>query len=214
MKATKDAVRMPDPQPKRPGKGRVAARLAAVVLALSLPLTACTAEDPLAQQAAAGDNKNYIAGDGSVTEYAPESRGEPVQLEAELYNGTTVNSDDWKGQVTVLNFWYAACAPCRLEAPDLKALYEKHKDDGAQFFGVNLRDSKATAQAFERNFGIEYPSINDQDGGVLLSMTEYVPPAAVPTTIVLDKQGRVAARILGVADKSTLDTLITDALAA
>ncbi len=214
MKATKDAVRMPDPQHKRPGKGRLAARLAAVVLALSLPLTACTAEDPLAQQAAAGDNKNYIAGDGSVTEYAPETRGEPVELEAELYNGTKVNSNDWKGEVTVLNFWYAACAPCRLEAPDLKALYKKHKDDGAQFFGVNLRDSKATAQAFERNFGIKYPSINDQDGGVLLAMTEYVPPQAVPTTIVLDKQGRVAARILGVADKSTLDTLITDALAA
>lgn len=205
---------MPDLKHQHPGKGRIAARLAAVVLVLALPLTGCTAEDPLAQQAVAGDNKNYIAGDGSVTEYAPEKRGEPVQLEAELFNGTTVNSDNWDGQVTVLNFWYAACAPCRLEAPDLQALYEEHKDEGAQFFGVNLRDGAATAAAFERNFGIEYPSINDQDGGVLLSMTQYVPPQAVPTTIVLDKQGRVAARVLGVADKSTLDALISDALAA
>lgn len=190
------------------------ARLAAVVLALTLTLTGCAAEDPLAQQAAAGDNKNYIAGDGSVTEYAPESRGEPVELTAELFNGSTVSSEDFVGQVTVLNFWYAACAPCRLEAPDLQALYEEHQDAGVTFYGVNLRDEKPTAEAFERSFGISYPSINDQSGSVLLAMTEYVPPQAVPTTLVLDQQGRVAARILGVADKSTLDALITDALAA
>lgn len=204
------------PESNRPRRltGRVAARLAAVVLALSLPLTACTAEDPLAQQAAAGDNKNYIAGDGSVTEYAPESRGEPVQLDAPLFNGSEVDSSNWQGQVTVLNFWYAACAPCRAEAPELQALHEKFKDEGVQFYGVNLRDSKATADAFERNFGITYPSIKDKNGTVLLSMTEYVPPQAVPTTIVLDKQGRVAARILGMADKSTLETLISDSVAA
>lgn len=205
---------MPDSKHKRRVTGRVAARLAAVVLALSLPLTACTAEDPLAQQAEAGSNKNYIAGDGSVTEYAPESRGEPVQLEAKLFNGKTVDSSNWQGQVTVLNFWYAACAPCRAEAPDLQALYEKFKDDGVQFYGVNLRDSKPTADAFERNFGITYPSIKDKSGSVLLSMTEYVPPQAVPTTIVLDQKGRVSARILGMADKSTLETLISDAVAA
>ncbi len=94
MKATKDAVKMPEPKHQRPGTGRLTARLAAVVLALALPLTACTAEDPLAEQAVAGDNKNYIAGDGSVTEYAPEKRGEPVDLKAELFNGKTVNSED------------------------------------------------------------------------------------------------------------------------
>jgi peroxiredoxin len=205
---------MPESNRPRRMTGRVAARLAAVVLALSLPLTACTAEDPLAQQAEAGSNKNYIAGDGSVTEYAPESRGEPVQLEAELFNGKSVDSSNWQGQVTVLNFWYAACAPCRAEAPELQSLYEKFKDQGVQFYGVNLRDSKPTADAFERNFGITYPSIKDKNGSVLLSMTEYVPPQAVPTTLVLDKKGRVAARILGMADKSTLETLISDAVAA
>ncbi|WP_051299034.1 TlpA family protein disulfide reductase [Arthrobacter castelli] len=205
---------MPESKHQRRVTGRVAARLAAIVLALSLPLTACTAEDPLAQQAEAGSNKNYIAGDGSVTEYAPESRGEPVQLDAKLFNGKSVDSSNWQGQVTVLNFWYAACAPCRAEAPELQSLYEKFKDEGVQFYGVNLRDSKPTADAFERNFGITYPSIKDKNGSVLLSMTEYVPPQAVPTTIVLDKQGRVAARILGMADKSTLETLISDSVAA
>ncbi|WP_051442271.1 TlpA family protein disulfide reductase [Arthrobacter sp. H14] len=182
-------------------------------MVLALTLTACTANDPLAKQAAAGDGKNYIAGDGSVSEYAPEARGESVELTAELYDGTVVDSADWQGRVTVLNFWYAACPPCRLEAPDLQALYEKYKDDGVMFYGVNVRDPEATAAAFERNFGVTYPSIDDRDGGVLFSMTQYVPPQAVPTTLVLDKQGRIAARIIGLAEKSTLDALISDAAA-
>ena len=182
-------------------------------LVFALPLAACTVEDSLAQQANAGDNKNYIAGDGSVTEYDAATRGEPVQLSGKLFDGTTVDAADFAGQVTVLNFWYAACAPCRLEAPDLQALSEEFADK-AQFYGVNIRDERATAEAFERNFGVTYPSFQDKDGGILLAMTNYVPPQAVPTTLVLDKKGRVAARILGVADKGTLKALIRDTAAA
>lgn len=182
-------------------------------LVFALPLAACTVEDSLAQQANAGDNKNYIAGDGSVTEYDAATRGEPVQLSGKLFDGTTVEATDFAGQVTVLNFWYAACAPCRLEAPDLQTLSEEFADE-AQFYGVNIRDERGTAEAFERNFGVTYPSFNDKDGGILLAMTNYVPPQAVPTTLVLDKEGRVAARILGVADKGTLKALIRDTAAA
>lgn len=83
-------------------------------------------------------------------------------------------------------------------------------DKGVQFFGVNVRDEQPTAAAFERTFGIEYPSMPDRDGAILLAMTDFVPPQAVPTTLVIDKQGRVAARILGVAEKGTLKTLIAD----
>lgn len=184
-----------------------------LVLVASLVMTGCAAEDPLAEQARSGDSKNYIAGDGSVSEFTPDSRGEPMGLTAELYDGTTVDSAGWTGQVTVLNIWYAACAPCRVEAPDLQALYEEHKDAGVEFIGVNIRDEKATAAAFERTFDITYPSINDQDGATLLALTKYVPPQAVPSTLVLDKQGRVAGRIIGLAEKSTLDALITDVMA-
>ncbi|WP_407079908.1 TlpA family protein disulfide reductase [Arthrobacter zhaoxinii] len=187
-------------------------------LALAVPFAAtaagCSTDDPLAEQANAGDNKNYIAGDGSVTEYDPSERGEAVQLTGTLFDGTEVASSDWAGDVVVLNFWYAACAPCRKEAPDLVELHDDFAGDGARFYGVNIRDEKATAEAFERNFNIPYPSFRDKDGGVLLAMTNFVPPSAVPTTLVLDRQGRVAARILGLADKGTLKALITDALAA
>ncbi|TKV26505.1 TlpA family protein disulfide reductase [Arthrobacter sp. NamB2] len=190
-------------------------RLAALAFAVpvSLVMTSCTAEDPLAQQAAAGDGKNYIAGDGSVTEYAESDRGQPVEVSGTLFDGTPVSSADWDDQVTVLNFWYASCAPCREEAPDLVSLHDEYTPQGAAFYGVNIRDERATAEAFERSFGIPYQSFDDKDGGVLLDMTQYVPPQAVPTTIVLDREGRVSARILGLADRGTLKALITDALA-
>lgn len=200
-------------RPQNGGKHRPRKNLPVLFLTLSLLISGCAATDPLAQQAKAGDNKNYIAGDGSVSEYDPEARGEPVELTAELYDGTTISSADWAGQVTVLNVWYAACAPCRVEAPDLQALSQEHQQDGVQFFGVNIRDQRQTAEAFERNFGITYPSFNDQGGTVQFTMAEYVPAQAVPSTLVLDRQGRVAARIIGLAEKSTLKALITDVVA-
>lgn len=185
---------------------------AAVVLALTL--SSCSAaNDSLAQQAAAGDNKNYVAGDGSVTEYSAALRGAPIELDAPMMDGTQLTSADLQGKVAVLNFWYAACAPCRLEAPTLESLHQEFTPKGVVFKGVNIRDEAATGEAFERSFGISYPSVLDKSGTVLLAMSQYVPPQAVPTTLVIDKQGRVAARILGVAEKSTLKALLTDAIA-
>ncbi|MFI8411594.1 TlpA family protein disulfide reductase [Paeniglutamicibacter gangotriensis] len=189
---------------------------AAVLGAAILPLAACVGDgDSLAKQAREGNNKNYIAGDGSVEEYGPASRTAPVKISAVAYDGTTIESANWVGQATVLNFWYAACAPCRIEAPHLVEL-SKEFGSKAEFIGINVRDEKEAAEAFERNFGITYPSVQDTQGEIQLAMTQYVPLQAVPTTLVLDKQGRVAARILGVAEKSTLkaliDTVLTEAL--
>ncbi|WP_144663229.1 TlpA disulfide reductase family protein [Paenarthrobacter nicotinovorans] len=188
--------------------------LTGLAVVASAALAACAGPDTLAQQAAAGDNKNYVAGDGSVQEYGRESRGAPVSLDANLYDGTPVSSSDWSGSVAVLNFWYAACAPCRVEAPHLESLYQEFSPQGVKFLGINVRDEKPTAEAFERTFGVTYPSVQDKDGKVLLAMSRFVPPQAVPTTLVLDKEGRVAARILGGLDKSTLKALITSALEA
>ncbi|MFL4479581.1 TlpA family protein disulfide reductase [Paeniglutamicibacter sp. ORCA_105] len=185
---------------------------AALLGAAVLPLAACVGdEDPLAKQAREGNNKNYIAGDGSVEEYGPASRTEPVEINAVAYDGSTIDSATWAGQATVLNFWYAACAPCRIEAPHMVELNEEFKGK-AEFIGINVRDEKEAAEAFERTFGIKYPSVQDTQGTIQLAMTKYVPLKAVPTTLVLDKQGRVSARILGVADKPTLKALITTAL--
>ena len=176
-------------------------------------LAGCGTQDNLAAQAKAGDNKNYIAGDGSVSEYPSDARGSRVSLKGRLFSGEAVTAEEWAGKVVALNFWYAGCAPCRAEAPDLADLHTEFKDRGVLFYGVNVRDDAPTAAAFERTFNVKYPSFDDSDGGILLAMTAYVPPRAVPTTLVLDTQGRVSARILGISQKGTLKALISSAAA-
>ena len=77
-------------------------------------LSACSSsDDSLAKQANSGDNKGYIAGDGSVTEYQEAERGDPVAFTGELFDGKTVTAESLRGKPVLLNFWYAGCAPCR-----------------------------------------------------------------------------------------------------
>ncbi|WP_347037732.1 TlpA disulfide reductase family protein [Glutamicibacter halophytocola] len=162
-------------------------------------------------QANSGDGKNYIAGDGAVQEYEVSQRGEPVEIKSETYHGTAVDFSQWQGKPVVMNFWYAACAPCRIEAPDLKKLANNFGDK-VEFIGVNVRDEAEAAKAFERTFDLPYESIQDTNGDVQLAMTKYVPLQAVPSTLVLDRKGRVRARVIGAVDPSTLKSLIDTAL--
>lgn len=188
---------------------RVVAAITGAALT-TVALAACSANDPLADQFRAGDNKNYIAGDGTVTEFAIDARGEAVSWSGTTESGSTLSSDSLLGKVAVINFWYAGCAPCRAEAPDLVALAAEHTD--VQFVGVNVRDSAETAIAFDKNFGITWPSIIDANtGSVSLAFTGIVTPQAVPTTLVIAKDGKVTARVLGRIDKSILNTLINTA---
>jgi Thiol-disulfide isomerase and thioredoxins len=194
---------------------RLALLLPAAAAAAALLLSGCTSNDSLANQYRSGNGQNYIAGDGSVSEYAAANRGAPVAFSGKLADGTSVSSKDYAGKVLVVNFWYAGCPPCRVEAPDLESLSQKYASQGVSFLGVNLYDSASTAASFEQDKGVTYPSVLDRDtGSVLLAFSKTVPPKATPTTIVIDKQGRVAARILGaIPDKSILDSLISDAVA-
>jgi thiol-disulfide isomerase/thioredoxin len=185
---------------------RVASAIA-VVGGLTLGLAACSANDPLASQFKAGDNKNYIAGDGSVTEYPVANRGKSVTWSGPTETGGILSSAQLTGVPVVMNYWYAGCAPCRAEAPELLEISKQFPK--VQFVGVNVRDSAATAAAFNRNFKLTWSSIIDsQTGSVALAFTGIVTPAAVPTTLVIDKKGRVSARVLGRIDKSILTTLI------
>jgi thiol-disulfide isomerase/thioredoxin len=153
--------------------------------------------------------------DNTITEIPISHRGAPIVFSGTLDTGGTANSTDWQGSVVVVNFWYAACPPCRAEAPDLEALYKKYSPKGVVFVGVKVRDTTPTARSFAKNFGISYPSIMDNAGGaVQLAFHGRIAPNAVPTTIVLDRQGRAASRILGrIPSQLTLGTLIDAALA-
>jgi len=184
---------------------------AAVVVAVAL--TGCSSNDSLASQYGNGTTKNYISGDGTLTEYKPADRKAPIQFSAKSDTGQSVKRSTYEGKVVVVNFWYASCPPCRLEAPDLVSLSKKYDSQGVQFIGVNVRDEADTAKAFGRTFKVPYPSIADaSNGAVQLAFAGQRGPNATPTTIVLDQKGRVAARVLGEVNKSVLDTLISDTL--
>ncbi len=188
--------------------------LSASALLLVAALAGCTTADPLANQYESGTNQNYISGDGSVTVIAVADRDDPVSFTATTDDGDEISSDDYAGQVLVLNFWYAGCPPCRVEAPGLQKLHEDLADT-ASFLGVNVRDQADTAKTFEKEVGITYPSVIDaNEGNMLLAFAGTVAPNAVPTTLVIDKKGRVAARFLGLIDApSTLKTIITETIA-
>ncbi|BDI21342.1 TlpA family protein disulfide reductase [Herbiconiux sp. L3-i23] len=183
----------------------------AIVAATALLLAGC-ASDPLADQYREGSGKDYIAGDGTVETFGVDSRGEPVEFEGATESGDEFSSTDALGDVLVVNFWYAQCPPCRAEARDLQSIAEDSAADGVQFVGVNTRDEAGTALTFAEEFGVTYPSILDyKDAGVQLAFSARIPPNAVPTTLVLDRGGRVAARILGqVTEPSILETIIRE----
>jgi len=187
--------------------------VAVVAGATVLSATGCGGSDSVAEQYADGSTKNYIGGDGTVVEIPEENRAEPVSFTSVTDLGEPLDSADYDGDVMVVNFWYAACPPCRTEAPDLEALHQQYQDQGVSFIGVNVRDQAGTAVAFAKRFGVTYPSVIDSnDGAVQLAFAGQVAPNAVPTTIVVDREGRVAARITGAADKSILNALITSVL--
>ena len=191
-------------------------RRAVIVVAALVGLLAvggCSASSGGNQSADAG-NAGYVSGDGSVTTWAVGDRGKPVELAGTDFSGASVDLATHRGQVVVINTWYAACPPCRAEAPDLVRLATDDAAKGVTVIGLNGTDDAGAAQAFERTFAVPYPSIDDRDGRGVAALQGVVPISAVPTTVLLDREGRVAARILGRADASTLRSLVDDLIAA
>ena len=184
------------------------AGVAVVVTASLLLLAGCTSTDGIAGQ----DGGGYISGDGTVLVIPAADREDVPSWGGETVDGASVDSADLEG-VTVLNFWYAGCPPCRVEAPDLEEVHQDYAGD-VNFFGVNIRDSAVNASAFEAEFGVTYDSILDvTTRDVMSAFAGTVPPSAVPTTLVLDAQGRVAARISGqLPSPTTLADILDDVL--
>lgn len=193
-------------------RGRVAASIL-IATALAGVLAGCS-NDPLADQYRSGDNKGYIAGDFRVVEIPASERTDPVDFTGKTEAGDAVSSADYAGKVLVVNFWYAACGPCRAEAADLDKAYAETKGSDVAFLGVNTSDSPQAATAFADKYDIAYPSLMAaEDGDVKLAFAERTPINATPTTLVLDGEGRVAARIIGqLPDASVLTSLVRDAV--
>src|SRR5699024_1302296 len=118
--------------------GKRVRALGAALLVAAFALVACGSDNDDLAQRASNDGTNYVAGDGSVEELGAESRGDAVEVDSQLFDGTEITPETFQGEVSVINFWYAACAPCRVEAPDLQETYEEFESDGVQFFGLEL----------------------------------------------------------------------------
>jgi thiol-disulfide isomerase/thioredoxin len=199
--------------PDRHSTTRRAAAGAAMAIVAAL-LAGCAGEDDLAAQYREGDQKGYIAGEFQVVEIPAQERRDPVVFEGISERGEPLSSADFAGQVYVVNFWYAACGPCRVEAPLLEEVWQKHQPDDVGFIGINTYDQAPTALSFAEKYGITYPSVITVDGGdAKLAFAAATPLQATPTTLVMDREGRVAARIIGqLSSTSILSALIQDTL--
>ncbi|GGK58486.1 thiol-disulfide isomerase [Ornithinimicrobium pekingense] len=183
-------------------------------LALSLTLAACQGEgSTINDQMRQGDQKGYVAGDGTVQALAPEERETVITLEGTTLEDEAWSSADHLGEVVVVNVWGSWCGPCIEETMDLEEVATELAEAGepVRFIGVNSRDSVPSALAFQERYSVSYPSLQD-DGGRTRAQLQGL-AVATPTTMVLDGQGRLAARVSGPVEASTLRGLIEDVLA-
>jgi thiol-disulfide isomerase/thioredoxin len=167
----------------------------AAILVLALTLSSCGNSTQVA-------SKSYVAGNGTVTFIEPKDR-----KIGPTFSGTTLDGENFElphGGIVVVNVWASWCAPCRAEAPTLAALANKYK--GVVFVGVLTRDSEVAARAFQNRFNLPYPTLVDDS--VLLGFRDTLSANAIPSTILMDPKGRVAARISGEITVASLSDLI------
>ena len=192
---------------------RSAARAGALALGASLALAACEG-GAIGQSTAASNGQSFVSGSAGTTVYGATSGPAAPRVTGTLLSGEKFGLAQYRGYVVVLNFWGSWCTPCRAEAPSLAQLARHFTPRGVRFLGVDIRDSPATAEAFQSRFGISYPSLNDPGDEIALDFRATVPPAGIPTTLVIGRSGRIAARIIGEVSYPGLRGLISQALAA
>jgi thiol-disulfide isomerase/thioredoxin len=176
--------------------------------AAALGLAACGG-GATAQQTAVGNGSSFVPGSYGTTVFSAGSRPAAPDVTGITLTGSKFRLSADRGAVVVMNFWGSWCTPCREEAPALAALARRFPPSVARFIGVDIRDDPDSAEAFMRTFRVGYPSLNDPDDEVALDFSGTVPPAGIPTTLVIDRSGRIAARIVGAASYDGLATLIT-----
>jgi thiol-disulfide isomerase/thioredoxin len=155
--------------------------------------------------------QGYVAGRGVITTLPAADRQKPGEVAGTTLDGDQISLDDYAGDVVVVNVWGSWCSPCRSEAPMLAAAARDLAGDEVAFLGIDSRDpSEPAARAFVRRFDIPYPSIYDQSGRTLLAFRDTLAPNAIPSTVIIDRQGRVAASVLGEITRTTLYDLVDE----
>ncbi|MFE4260475.1 TlpA family protein disulfide reductase [Streptomyces sp. NPDC056883] len=203
------------PRRSRSTSGR-AILLTAVTLASALTLTACTDADGGSKSSGSAGG-NYVTGSSGIATVAKADRTEAPKLDGKTVDGKTLDTTTLKGKVVVLNVWGSWCPPCRAEAPYFAKVAKDLEAAGqpVAFVGINTRDNtEQNAASFEETYGITYPSLFDPDGKLMLRFPKgTLNPNAIPSTLVLDKDGKIAARTLAAVNEAKLRSMIEPLLA-
>ncbi|WP_424644497.1 TlpA family protein disulfide reductase [Embleya sp. AB8] len=191
---------------------RLPRRAALLTAAALLALTGCGGMS--AGGKSNGDGKGYIDSDSSgIARAKAADRTKAPKVTGKTLDGKDISLADFKGKVVVLNVWGSWCPPCRAEAADFQQAHTESADKGVQFLGINTRDAtQANALAFVESKGITYPSLWDPDAREILKFTGNLNPNAIPSTLIIDREGRIAARVLRAVTIEELRSMIDPVL--
>ncbi|MEV0639583.1 TlpA disulfide reductase family protein [Streptomyces sp. NPDC050619] len=203
-------------RPVRPLRPKSTARSRAVLLtagvaAAALTLSACSSGGT----SGGGGNTNFVTGADGVATVDKGGRADAPDLSGKTVDGKQLDVADYKGKIVVLNIWGSWCPPCRAEAKNLETVYQDVKDQGVQFVGINTRDaSTGPAKAFEKEYGVSYPSLFDPTGKLMLRFKKgTLNPQAIPSTLIIDRDGKIAARTLQALSEDKLRSMLKPVLA-
>ncbi|MDT9692420.1 TlpA disulfide reductase family protein [Streptomyces sp. P9(2023)] len=188
--------------------------LAVGILSAALALSACGADSN--GKSGGGGGTNFVTNTGGISTVAKGERTVPNKIAGETLEGEKLDVADLKGKVVVLNVWGSWCGPCRAEAPHFAKVSNDLKAKGVEFVGLNTRDfNKQQALTFEEDYKVPYPSLYDPAGKLILNgfPKGTLNPQAIPSTVVLDKDGKIAARSLMALDEKKLRSMIEPLLA-
>ncbi|MCK9871388.1 TlpA family protein disulfide reductase [Nocardiopsis dassonvillei] len=176
-----------------------------MALAVVLVLTGCSQGAP---EGSAAANAASGAADGAATVFAADERVDAPEVSGTDLDGEEISLADYAGRILVLNIWASWCGPCRAEQPVLDEVYAEYQELGVDFLGVNTKDDETAARAYTNAQEVAYPSLYDQPGEITQAFRDTVPPRAIPSTLIIDPEGRIAARVIGATTYGQLTGLL------
>ncbi|NUP22412.1 MAG: TlpA family protein disulfide reductase [Streptomyces sp.] len=195
----------------RSARSRVAVLAITSAAVAALTLSACSSGG----LSGGGGDTNFVPGSNGIDTAAQGKRSVAPALSGETIDGKQLDTADYKGKILVINVWGSWCPPCRAEAKNFQTVYDDVKGQGVEFVGINTRDTSTTpAKAFEKEFGVTYPSLYDPTGKQMLRFGKgTLNPQAIPSTLVIDRKGKIAARALTPLSEERLRSMIKPVLA-